>query len=54
MFWKMSGKSKTEGIDSNQALTDLKEGLRNPNMSFIYHAHDHYFCPMGYEHTPSK
>ena len=23
-------------------------------MSFIYHAHDHYFCPIGYEICPKR
>lgn len=23
-------------------------------MTFIYHAHDHYFCPMGYEIVPRR
>ncbi len=31
----------------------MKEGLRSDKMSYIYHAHDHYFCPLGYEITPN-
>lgn len=23
-------------------------------MTFIYHAYDHYFCPIGFEETPGK
>lgn len=23
-------------------------------MTFIYHANDHYFCPMGYEIVPRQ
>ena len=52
MFWKVSGQGKTPGIDRDIALKELCEGLRDDKMSFIYHAHDHYFCPMGYDMTP--
>jgi hypothetical protein len=36
------------------ALANLKEGLRDPSMAFIYHCENHYFCPIGYEETPRQ
>lgn len=24
------------------------------NTAYIYHAYDHYFCPIGFEETPTK
>jgi len=50
-MWKHSGESKTPGVDADVAFDKLKEGLRSENNGFIYHAHDHYFCPMGYDLT---
>ena len=37
-----------------RALENLKEGLRNPSMAFIYHCYNHYFCPIGFEEVPKK
>ncbi|KAL4485834.1 hypothetical protein ABPG72_012374 [Tetrahymena utriculariae] len=54
IFWKMCGDNRTPGIDEKEALDRLEEGLRNENMTFIYHAHDHYFCPVGYEIVPRR
>ncbi|KAL4466031.1 hypothetical protein ABPG74_004268 [Tetrahymena malaccensis] len=54
IFWKMCGDNRTPGIDEKEALERLEEGLRNENMTFIYHAHDHYFCPVGYEIVPRR
>ena len=48
MLWKASGEGKTTDMDSEYALEKLLEGIRSENTCFIYHAHDHYFCPIGY------
>jgi hypothetical protein len=52
--WKVHGNSKTPGIDSDQAMTNLIDGLRNEKKGYIYHCWNHYFCPIGFEQTPSK
>lgn len=51
IMWKNSGESRTAGVDEELALEKLKTGLMSENNGFIYHAHDHYFCPMGFELT---
>ncbi|XP_059141532.1 basic immunoglobulin-like variable motif-containing protein isoform X2 [Physella acuta] len=51
-LFKPFGKNKTAGVTEEMALQMLKVGLRDPKMSFIYHCHNHYFCPIGYEETP--
>lgn len=53
-MWKNSGEGKTPGVDADFALEKLKDGLRSENNGFIYHAHDHYFCPMGFEVTTTR
>jgi len=50
----MSGQGKTIGVDEKTALQKLIDGLKSENHSFIYHCYDHYFCPMGFEITPSN
>ncbi|CAG9330712.1 unnamed protein product [Blepharisma stoltei] len=51
-FWKLHGKNRTEGIDKDQALKGLIEGLRSTNKTYIYHCYNHYMCPIGYELSP--
>lgn len=52
--WKMHGKGKTLGIEKDQAVENLTGGLRADNKAYIYHCWNHYFCPIGYEQTPTK
>jgi hypothetical protein len=52
--WKLHGKSQTPGIDKEQALENLMEGLNDPKRAYIYHCYNHYMCPIGYERTPIK
>lgn len=47
--WKLHGKNQTLGIEKNQALENLINGLRNERKAYIYHCWNHYFCPIGYE-----
>ena len=28
--------------------------MNKDNLCFIYHAYDHYFCPVGYEYVPKE
>ncbi|XP_031552794.1 basic immunoglobulin-like variable motif-containing protein [Actinia tenebrosa] len=53
-LYKPKGKSRTVGITSNAALQKLKRGLQDEQTAVIYHCHNHYFCPVGYEETPTK
>ncbi|XP_030838190.1 uncharacterized protein LOC548624 [Strongylocentrotus purpuratus] len=52
--YKPHGRSRTVGRTSAQGLHLLRQGLKDPNMAFIYHCHNHYFCPIGYEDVPLK
>jgi hypothetical protein len=52
IFWKLHGDDKTLGISSENALNHLISGLRGTSQAFIYHCHNHYFCPMGFELNP--
>jgi len=51
-LWKLHGKSRTLGIDPDQAFDLLASGLQSPSQAFIYHCHNHYFCPVGFEVAP--
>eukprot|EP00770_Monocercomonoides_exilis_P014523 MONOS_14469.1-p1 / transcript=MONOS_14469.1 / gene=MONOS_14469 / organism=Monocercomonoides_exilis_PA203 / gene_product=Basic immunoglobulin-like variable motif-containing protein / transcript_product=Basic immunoglobulin-like variable motif-containing protein / location=Mono_scaffold01007:10471-16068(-) / protein_length=1331 / sequence_SO=supercontig / SO=protein_coding / is_pseudo=false len=51
-LWKHSGANKTVGVTPEMALRQLKEGLRSDKTMFIYHCHNHYITPVGYEETP--
>ena len=53
-MWKHSGDMRTPGITEDIALEKLTEGLRSGNNGYIYHCHDHYCCPMGYEITSTR
>lgn len=54
ILYKPKGKSRTIGLSGEEALRQLKKGLHNPQMSYIYHCYNHYFCPIGYEDSPIK
>lgn len=51
-LYKPKGKSRTFGLSGDEALRQLKKGLHNPQMAFIYHCYNHYFCPIGYDDSP--
>jgi len=53
-FWKLHGHSRTLGVEPEECLERLEESLRGDNMAFVYHCYNHYFCPIGYEITPTK
>lgn len=53
-LWKSGGKNCTPGIDRDLALQKMEAGLQGDKQAFIYHALDHYFCPVGYEITPNR
>ena len=54
MFYKTNS-PRSEYQTEESARKGLIEGLNSKGkVSFIYHAHDHYFCPVGYEYMPTK
>lgn len=42
------------GVDEDLALEKLVAGLKTDTNAYIYHAYDHYFCPMGYEISATR
>ncbi|XP_063967103.1 uncharacterized protein LOC129279628 [Lytechinus pictus] len=52
--YKPHGRGRTIGRTSDEGLHLLQQGLKDSNMAFIYHCHNHYFCPIGYENVPLK
>ncbi|XP_071488852.1 basic immunoglobulin-like variable motif-containing protein [Diadema antillarum] len=52
--YKPHGRGRTVGRTSAEGLHLLKHGLQDPNMAFIYHCYNHYFCPIGFEDVPLK
>ncbi|XP_046568891.1 LOW QUALITY PROTEIN: basic immunoglobulin-like variable motif-containing protein [Haliotis rubra] len=53
-MYKPNGKNRTSGVTSDDALQNLKTGLKDPNTAYIYHCQNHYFCPIGYDDTPVR
>eukprot|EP00058_Branchiostoma_floridae_P000399 XP_002585887.1 hypothetical protein BRAFLDRAFT_132877 [Branchiostoma floridae] len=53
-LYKPHGKGRTMGTTDETALANVKNGLSNDNMTFIYHCQNHYFCPVGFEDVPLK
>ncbi|CAK73367.1 unnamed protein product (macronuclear) [Paramecium tetraurelia] len=53
-LWKNEGDFSTPGVDRDVALSKLTSGLKSDKISYIYHAYNHYFCPIGFECTPNK
>ncbi len=49
IFWKRDVTSDP----SEDLLGKYMEGVRNPKKAFIYHCHNHYCTPIGYEVTPN-
>lgn len=52
-FYKPVGKDKTS-ITESEAKESFKTLLRTKNHAFIYHCHNHYCCPIGYESEPME
>ncbi|KAL8611645.1 hypothetical protein ACOMHN_060656, partial [Nucella lapillus] len=52
--YKPHGKNKTSGVTADDALCKLKGGLQESGTTFIYHCHNHYFCPIGFEDVPRR
>jgi hypothetical protein len=53
VFWKVHGKNKTFGLTDEKAKAGLKKGILDPSTAFIYHCHNHYMAPIGFEESSS-
>jgi hypothetical protein len=51
-LWKVHGLGRTIGIERDDALSLLKNTLKNPNAAVIYHCHNHYMVPIGFQDIP--
>jgi len=51
-LFKMHGDFKTSNT-AEEALDELKRGLRDEKKAYIYHCHNHYFLIIGYESNPN-
>ncbi|KAL0479353.1 hypothetical protein AKO1_015402 [Acrasis kona] len=51
-FWKVHQPAKTFGMNDEKAKKLLREGLQDQNKAFIYHCHNHYMVPIGFEDSP--
>jgi hypothetical protein len=50
-LFKLHGDNKTTNT-SEEALAELKEGLRNEKKAYIYHCENHFCLLIGYESNP--
>lgn len=53
-LYKPKGRLQTRFMTDESAIENLKAGLVDEGMAFIYHCLNHYFCPIGFEDTPVK
>jgi hypothetical protein len=51
-LWKSHGRGRTVGLSDEKAEALMKATLRNPSMAVIYHCHNHYMVPIGYQEQP--
>lgn len=50
----MHGENRTEDWSPQQAVENLKKGLKNEKLAFIYHCYDHYMVPIGFDSSPKE
>ena len=53
IFYKINSERSLHKNEQT-ARKALVEGMNKENLCFIYHAYDHYFCPVGYEFVPAE
>ncbi|CBH12691.1 hypothetical protein, conserved [Trypanosoma brucei gambiense DAL972] len=51
VLYKPQGVSRT-ACTAEEALRQLKDVLQNPQAAVIYHCHNHYMVPIGYQEIP--
>jgi len=54
VYFKLKGKKNKTNLSAEEAWEGLKQGLKDEKQAFIYHAYNHYMCPVGYEEMPLK
>nr|CCM12982.1 hypothetical protein, conserved [Leishmania guyanensis] len=54
ILYKVHGSGKTTHLYNNNtdALAAVKAALRDPHCALIYHCHNHYMVPIGYQDIP--
>lgn len=54
ILYKAQGQGKTTHLypDNAAALVAVKAALRDPHCALIYHCHNHYMVPVGYQEIP--
>ncbi|RNF25360.1 Basic immunoglobulin-like variable motif-containing protein [Trypanosoma conorhini] len=51
ILYKPQGKCRTS-CTAEEALRELKRVLRDPHAAVVYHCHNHYMVPIGYQEIP--
>jgi hypothetical protein len=51
-LYKCHGMGRTIGLSGEAAKELLKGVLRNPSTAVIYHCHNHYMVPVGFQDVP--
>ncbi|ESL07012.1 hypothetical protein TRSC58_05306 [Trypanosoma rangeli SC58] len=51
ILYKPQGKSRTS-CTAEEALRELKRVLRDPHAAVVYHCHNHYMVPVGFQEIP--
>ncbi|KAG8349035.1 hypothetical protein ERJ75_000832800 [Trypanosoma vivax] len=51
IMYKPQGKTRTS-CTADEGLQRLKEALHNPCAAVVYHCHNHYMVPIGYQDIP--
>lgn len=51
-LWKVRGLGRTPGLTSEKAQELFRDTLRNPQCAVVYHCHNHYMVPVGFQMIP--
>lgn len=51
-LWKVRGLGRTPGVTSEKAQELFCDAIRNPKCGVVYHCHNHYMVPVGYQRIP--
>ncbi|KEG11239.1 Basic immunoglobulin-like variable motif-containing protein [Trypanosoma grayi] len=51
VLYKPQGRGRTSS-SAEEALQELKRVLRDPHAAVVYHCHNHYMVPIGYQEIP--
>jgi hypothetical protein len=53
-FYKPTEPNKTALTSGDEAKRELLELLKSEQVALIYHCHNHYCCPVGFEMEPTR